>query len=77
MILLIRAECVKFHDIFSPTALSSVQCLLYLPHEPILVRIKQGSDTLHPHFLLCPELVDKHFKVVDFRHLPLGPYLKL
>ena len=62
---------------FCPTGPSSVQDLLQLAYEPILVRMEQGSDMLVAHFCLCLEFLEDRFEVVDFRCVPLGPYLVL
>ena len=68
---------MKFHGLFGPTGPSSIQCLLHLPQEPILIRMQQVFDAFYHHFRLCPQFVEGCFEVVDFRCVSLGPYLVL
>ena len=68
---------MKFHGLFGPTGPSSIQCLLHLPQEPILIRMQQVFDAFYHHFRLCPQFVEGCFEVVDFRRLSLSPHLVL
>ena len=68
---------MEFHDLFNPTGPSSFHSLLQLVYEPIPVQMEQGSDTFETHFCLCPEFIQGRFEVLDFRCVPLCPYLVL
>ena len=77
LVLVVRAEGVKFLGLLCPTGPTLIQALSQLFFEPGHVRMQQGSDSFGPHIYLGTQLVEGQLEHINLCSLSLSSCLVL